>query len=409
MKPMRRISMSKTYELPIAVNYVHNWTVEDAVREILQNAIDSNTDGHKLSITYSNGMLGISNVGVNLDISSLVLGSTHKTDHTKYIGTYGEGYKLALVVLLRNNLGVTIYTKGQMWVPSFKKSTKFKIETLHIEVIPVDINWDQIAFEISGLDVDTFHKLRENSLVMTKELGYSIGNIIETEYGDILLDQRYKSKMFVNGLYVQTDYSFNYGYNFKPEFLPLDRDRKAISYYKARELTAKALTSQSNVQLVSTAIKKSYTDVRYLNDELNSVSKEFRVEFAEYFKKEHNIDDDTFVGLEKEVKVSGKEKALIVDSKVIAELVNTGLGKDQEYAVIKKKAEALTEKEKGWMYYNGSDFKEMVELILANEDKLGISAAATIRNWSSLHTSYFNLIIDDVLSRSDEPEEEDED
>lgn len=399
--------MSKIYELPIAINYVHNWTVEDAIREILQNAIDSSTDGHKLSITYSNGMLGITNMGINLDISSLVLGSTSKTDHTKYIGTYGEGYKLALVVLLRNNLGVTIHTKGQMWVPSFKKSSKFKVDTLHIEITPTDIGWDQIAFEITGLDVDTFHKLRENSLVMTKELGYNIGSIIETEYGDILLDQRYKGKMFVNGLYVQTDYSFNYGYNFKPEFLPLDRDRKAISYYKARELTAKALTSQSNVQLVSTAIKNSYTDIRYINDELNSVSKEFRVEFAEHFKKEHNIDDDTFVGLEKEVKVSGKEKTLIVDSKVIAELVNTGLDKDEEYASIKKKAAALTEKEKGWMYYNGSHFKELVELLFAKADVLRIDVAGTIREWTELHTSYFNLIIDDVLGVPAKEEDED--
>ena len=118
--------MSKIYELPIAINYVHNWTVEDAIREILQNAIDSSTDGHKLSITYSNGMLGITNMGINLDISSLVLGSTSKTDHTKYIGTYGEGYKLALVVLLRNNLGVTIHTKVKCGCLALKRVASLK-------------------------------------------------------------------------------------------------------------------------------------------------------------------------------------------------------------------------------------------------------------------------------------------
>ncbi|MCK9576725.1 MAG: hypothetical protein M0R51_12450, partial [Clostridia bacterium] len=68
----------KVYELSVSSNYVHTWGVEEAVREIMQNAIDSQTDGHKLNVAYSNGILTISNIGCDLDISTLVLGNSGK-------------------------------------------------------------------------------------------------------------------------------------------------------------------------------------------------------------------------------------------------------------------------------------------------------------------------------------------
>ena len=43
----------KTYELPISPNYVGNWGIKEAIREILQNAIDSDKCGHPKQILYS--------------------------------------------------------------------------------------------------------------------------------------------------------------------------------------------------------------------------------------------------------------------------------------------------------------------------------------------------------------------
>lgn len=403
----------KVYELPISSNYIHTWTVVDAVREIVQNAIDSNTDGNPMKISYNDGLLSVSNYGCTLNISSLVLGNSGKDDQTKYIGTYGEGFKLALIVLVRNGLDVNIYTNGKKWTPSFRKSSKFGIETLHIDVDQdASHNKEIILFEVSGLDYDTYETIRDQNLAILKAVGFNVGESIETEYGDILLDKKYKGMMFVNGLYVQTDSSFQYGYDFKPEYLHLDRDRKAINYYKMRELTAKAVTSQSNVQLVSTAISKSFVDVRDIVEYMDSVSQEFKVNFADHFIKEHELDEDTFVGLKKEVEFAKKEKSFVTESKAVAELVNAGLGKKQEYETIKKEVEHSTKKEQAYNAYDGSSYKDLIDFLVDKKDRFSedeIEDLKDILDKYSFTTSYFEEIKDEVFDQfNSEVEENDE-
>lgn len=391
--------MKKTYELPISKNYVHTWGIEDAIREIMQNAIDSQTDGNDLSISYNSGILTITNKGCDLDVSRLVLGSSGKNDITKYIGTYGEGFKLALIVLIRNNIDVQVYTNGQIWKPEFRKSLKFKIETLHIDVYQALQHSGIISFELKGIDYETFNEIRNNNLAILKAMSFNIGEIIETDYGNILLDSKYKGKMFVNGLFIQTDSSFQYGYDFKPEYLQLDRDRKAINYYKMRELTAKAVTSQNNVKLVRQAMQNSYVDVRDVINHMNEITQEFKVNFANEFLKSHDLDENTFVGLKKEVLVSKKEKTFEVDSIAIAQLVNSGLGKDEEYQEIKKRVNNLTKKEEAEEYYQGSDFEKLLEYLCECKDSLNVDdLVAQLKDLTDLHTYNFHLIEEEVWS-----------
>ena len=61
----------KNYELPISPNYVSNWGIKEAIREILQNAIDSDNCGHPKQILYSadGEVLTIINKGARLPLS----------------------------------------------------------------------------------------------------------------------------------------------------------------------------------------------------------------------------------------------------------------------------------------------------------------------------------------------------
>lgn len=110
------------YELPISPNYVSNWSIKEAIREILQNAIDSDKNGYKKEISYNkyDKSLHIKNYGITLSTSTLVLGCSSKKDIDGMIGKFGEGYKLALVVLLREGYIVNIINGGEIWLPSFK-------------------------------------------------------------------------------------------------------------------------------------------------------------------------------------------------------------------------------------------------------------------------------------------------
>lgn len=119
----------KTIELSLSPKYVSGWGVEEAVREILQNAIDQKADGAEASVSYDRETLSILTDGARLKTSTLLLGESGKDDE-RYIGKYGEGYKLALLVLTRERKPVKVVTDAETWTPEFRLSETFGEESL---------------------------------------------------------------------------------------------------------------------------------------------------------------------------------------------------------------------------------------------------------------------------------------
>jgi len=87
------IMFETVYELPLTKGYVADWRMQHAVRELIQNALDSESpfewtlDGAQLRITSRHTVLGV---------ETLLLGSTSKAENADAIGNFGEGYKIAL-------------------------------------------------------------------------------------------------------------------------------------------------------------------------------------------------------------------------------------------------------------------------------------------------------------------------
>ena len=390
----------KIYELPISENYVRDWGVEEAVREVMQNAIDSESDGNELEINYNSGTLRIANRGCNLEISSLVLGNTGKGSG-EYLGFFGEGYKLAILVLLRNGLTPTIYTNGQKWIASFRKSRKFKVETLHIDVYEDDsYERDIIEFEINGLDYSLFTDIRSKNIAILENMGHSVGQVEESEYGDILLNDDYSGMFFVEGLFIQNDSTFKYGYNFKSEHVKLDRDRKAINYYELKELTARALSSQDNIEIVHNSISKSYIDTKSLENVIGEASDEFIDNFTHDFIERHELNEDVFVGTNKEVELSGKENTFVATA-LVAEIINKGLDKEEEYEAVKQKISGLSDIESAWNSYNNSDLETLFKMIKSWDYTLSIDEVDKFKKFISgswkLRTAYLSLIKDEIF------------
>ena len=78
----------KTIELSLSPKYVSGWGVEEAVREILQNAIDQKADGAEVSVSYDRETLSILTDGARLKTSTLLLGESGKDDE-RYIEQFG--------------------------------------------------------------------------------------------------------------------------------------------------------------------------------------------------------------------------------------------------------------------------------------------------------------------------------
>lgn len=215
--------MSKVYPLPLAADYLDHWSVEDGIREVLQNSLDSDQPPilrwHQEAgeDTYT---LTITSLGVQLSPSLLLLGNGTKDASTGDRGGFGEGFKLALLVMARVGIDVTVYNGNVVWKPVFEYSDLFDSYMLCVHEEPNEGGRD-LRYVIRGLSQDQKDKVIHNTLIMQEDVQRT-----NTQYGNILPD--YAGKVFVGGLYV-CDSDLEYGYDFLPSCMPLNRDRQGVA------------------------------------------------------------------------------------------------------------------------------------------------------------------------------------
>lgn len=259
------------YELSISPNYVPSWTLVDAVREIFQNAIDQETTCEDNAMFYDYNeetqKLKIGNKRSVLEASSLLLGATTKANDTSTIGKFGEGYKIATLVLTRLKKSVVFYNYGkrEVWRPKFIKSKRYNGTEILVFDVFKNYIWsttpdNDLTIEISNVSEDEYEQVVESNLHIQNNLG----EIIECEKGRILLDERYKGRVFVNGLFVCEYDDYEKGYDFKPKYIKIDRDRKLVSDFDLQWLASQLWCESKSDTIVELAINGA-KDVQYIN------------------------------------------------------------------------------------------------------------------------------------------------
>ena len=253
-------------ELSISPNYVNGWTVVDATRELFQNASDQATldPENPLIFDYSEKtlLMRIGNRKSELTTASLLLGNSTKRKDERLIGQFGEGYKLALIVLLRLGKRVTIYNKPEVWTPSIKHSEVFDAPILNIHTkkyrfkeCPVD----DLMFEVAGITPNEFALISDSNRYFHET---DIASEIPHEYGIILTDPRYQGQIFVNGLFVNRIDKARYGYDLKPAHIQIGRDRDLVDtwsiFYKTAQMWA---CQKEHAELVNEMIEAETPDL----------------------------------------------------------------------------------------------------------------------------------------------------
>lgn len=280
--------MSKI-ELTIAPDYVPTWTIVDAIRELFQNALDQETQhpANKASWSYDamNDTLTICNKTSKLTAGSLLLGKTTKEGDKNTIGQFGEGYKIATLVLLRNNKQVTFYNYGarEIWRPRFVKSRRFGTDILTFFIETPKI-WESVpsadlTIEVKGITADEYYK---QIVPSNLHLRHDYEVLYETKYGNVI---NLPGKVFVNGLFVRDYELYKYGYNFKPEHIRLDRDRKMVSDFDLRWMASKMWSDCADQDHVMKMIVDDEADVAYLPN--TAVGYEWNDAALDHFRNEH--------------------------------------------------------------------------------------------------------------------------
>lgn len=273
------------FDLGMSLNYVSNWTAVEAIREIFQNALDAEVMDPVNELSYSYDMeqqiLQICNKKGTLSTSSLLLGNSSKRDNKDTIGSHGEGYKVATIVLLREGLGLKIYNYAlkEEWTAKIVNSRRYNDKVGQFEIVKyhfTKVPHADLIFEISGVTKELYAKIVESNLHLQ-----DIGKHIATPKGKVLLEERFACKIFVNGLYVCTKEQCHYGYDLVPSLIQLDRDRGLIDSFNLQWSLGMLFASSDNVELITKA--KDYWDGYYLRMFLGQVNSNLESVFEKAF------------------------------------------------------------------------------------------------------------------------------
>lgn len=248
---------NKTYELSLNKNYVSHWGLAEAVRELIQNAIDSESPFVYEFVKNEDDLsLVLKSEFTTLSPQTLLLGSTSKAGSETSIGSFGEGYKIALLVLTRLGNRVFMANGDKAWEPKFKYNSKFGEDLLVIQESTLPYKNKGLSFEVHGLTDEDVDAIVESCLQMQNH----IGKIHSTSYGDILLEK--PGKLYVGGLFIcQTE--LNYGYNINPNHIKLERDRQTVSSFDLKFVTKEMWFETKHFDDVACMIEQEVPDVEY--------------------------------------------------------------------------------------------------------------------------------------------------
>jgi len=204
----------------IGKDYVPDWTVKEALREIVQNFRDYGDYDTKKSIDGTTVKISMSNTYSPQDFSFMRVGMSDKRNSDTTVGEHGEGLILALLVLKREGYSIAITTPKARLTPAF-----YEDEYLGT---CLGVNIDKGVWTRSGFGIRfTCHESDwfefEDSVIDDEDVifKYHYGSIVKKPAGDI----------YVGGLFVLNMNNIAYAYDFKPETVSLDRDRKIPSFF----------------------------------------------------------------------------------------------------------------------------------------------------------------------------------
>jgi len=223
-------------ELSLTSTYLRQWGLTEAIREVLQNAMDADVDGKRMTVEHDKGKLIVCNAGVRLEHNVFLLGSTGKANRSDQAGQFGEGLKLAMLVCAREGINMVLRNGGEVWEPKIEKSEKFAGEdVLVIHIRGGNKNLDRFQVEIEFPE-ETWNAEKWRYLFVDKR---PTKDVVHTTRGRVLLGEQDRGKLFVRGIFVCHFHDMRYGYDF--DHANLDRDRRVLASYEVREKCSEML------------------------------------------------------------------------------------------------------------------------------------------------------------------------
>lgn len=350
-------------QLTIKVSYLETWGAYEGVRELVQNAKDAEVEHDAtMKVDWYNDTLRITNDGVTMPLKALLLGHTTKLGNSKLIGKFGEGLKLGVLALVRAGHSVKIRNGSEVWTPSIERSELFDDDVLTFNIERGRAAKDRVRVEVGGVNRMAWEKFRQCFLFLAKP---KEGDVVETWRGDLLVGDAYKGRVYVKGLFVQTDPEMEFGYDLKDA--ELDRDRKMVdSYdlrYRTKDILLTAIAEKPELLLPFAKLLETPTTETESIGEYTAIPEAVAEKVAQDFKTKHGENAVPVASLaeSKDIEHLGK-KGVVVSSQlgiVLAKTLGSAL-------TVKAKLKREVVKRYGWHELSDDEraaLSEAVELI----------------------------------------------
>ena len=250
----------------IAENYVPNWGVTQAIREIYQNFIDygeyiAAMDKASSAITS----VVISNEYDPETLEFLKIGFTKKSGNQS-IGGHGEGMKLAGLVMLRNNLKFSIICNLGTLTPCWYEDENIG-KCYGLKLNSKDefkSNKFIIDFESEPEDIKCF-----SDSIITKD------DIVSKSYCGSVVN-RSKGNVYIGGLFVCNVPELKFAYNFNPDLVKVGRDREIPSSFDIKYYAEKILNSSEQKDVPLSAKDVNASEFNFASSFPDRIAEKFK-------------------------------------------------------------------------------------------------------------------------------------
>ena len=236
----------------ISENYIKDWTLEDAYREILQNFVDYGEYDVIIQKHEERDIIIISNDFEPTSTDLLIIGESTKKENK--IGKYGEGLKMAALVLLRNGYYLDIHTTN--FIAKFKLiiNPTTTVKTLGVEIEEITNGSGVGKFDVViSAPSDEFKKYQD-TLIKPEDL-------LHTREGFGSIVNREKGNLYVGGIFVCNLHKLNFAYNLLPKNIQLDRDRKIPRDFEVKWNISKIQETYEEFDPVGKSEDVIYSDI----------------------------------------------------------------------------------------------------------------------------------------------------
>jgi len=231
--------MAERRTLTIEKSYCKEWTIRDAIRQIVPNALDTGTE---VMFGDSGIFQIVRDKGIGVKLSDFIIGRSSKRNNKLVIGQFGEGLKIGCLVLAREGRQIYILSHGKKYTFSMQFDDTWQEELLTIDVEDTGTTED--------IGTAVYLQALPEELEQARSLFLSLNpqGVLDKDGKTYEIIEGNAGIVWVNGLAV-TKIDALYGYNFNDKEL-VNRDRAAINISAIKTAVGKALSTTTNRAII---------------------------------------------------------------------------------------------------------------------------------------------------------------